>query len=64
MDVDPGYKCFEKFRGGNSWYMLQSKDFITNIGFKLKNENNEIVSVNGQSINFRISIKELEILTY
>ena len=28
MDVDPGYKYMEKFRGGVSWYMLETKDFI------------------------------------
>ena len=28
MDVDPGYKCIEKFRGGVQWYMMDTKDFI------------------------------------
>ena len=59
MDVDPGDNFTEKFRGGISWYMLQSKDIISSISFKLKNENNEIVSFNGQSITFRLSIKEI-----
>ena len=35
------------------------KDFISNISFKLRNENGEIVSFNGQSITFRLSIKEV-----
>ena len=59
MDVDPGYKYIEKFRGGISWYMLESKDFISSINFKLKNENGELVSFNGQSVTFRLSIKEV-----
>ena len=59
MDVDPGYKYIEKFRGGIQWYMMESKDIISSICFKLKNENNEIVSFNGQSITFRLSIKEI-----
>ena len=59
MDVDPGYKYIEKFRGGISWYMLESKDFISSINFKLKNENSQLVSFNGQSVIFRLSIKEV-----
>ena len=59
MDVDPGYKYIEKFRGGISWYMLKTTDFISCINFKLKNENNELVSFSGQSVTFRLSIKEV-----
>ena len=59
MDVDPGYKYFEKFRGGVLWYMMESKDVISRICSKLKNENNQLVSINGQSITFRLSIKEI-----
>ena len=59
MDVDPGYKYIEKFRGGVLWYMMESKDIISSICFKLKKENNQIVSFNGQSITFRLSIKEI-----
>ena len=59
MDVDPCYKYIEKFRGGVSWYMLESKDFISSINFKLKNENSELVSFNGQSVTFRLSIKKV-----
>ena len=59
MDVDPGYKYIEKFRGGVSWYMLETKDFISSINFKLKNENGGLVSFNGPSITFRLSIKEV-----
>ena len=35
-DVDPGYKYIEKFRGGVQWYMMESKDIISSICFKLK----------------------------
>ena len=57
MTVDPGYKNVEKFSGGISWYMMQSKDLISSLRFNLKNENNQLVSFNGQSITFRLSIK-------
>ena len=59
MDVDLGYKYVEKFRGGVMWYMMQRKDIISSVCFKLKNENIQIVSFNGQSINFRLSIQEI-----
>ena len=59
MDVDPGFEYIEKFRAGVQWYMMESKDVISSICFKLKNENNQIVSFNGQSITFRLSIREI-----
>ena len=59
MDLDPGYKYTEKFRGGVQWYMMESKDIISSICFKLKTENNHLVSFNGQSLTFRLSIKEI-----
>ena len=59
MDVDPGYKYIEKFKGGVAWFMLHSKDVISSINFKLKNENRDLVSFNGQSVTFRLSIKEI-----
>ena len=58
MDVDPGYKYIEKFRDIIQWYMLESKDVVSSVCFKLKNENNQLVSFNGQSVAFRLSIKE------
>ena len=58
MDVDPDYKYIEKNCGGVQWYMMEIKDIISNFCFKLKNENNPIVSFNGQSITFRLSIKK------
>ena len=59
MDVDPGYKYIEKFRGGVQWYMMESKDIISSINFRLKKENGNLVSFNGQSVTFRLSIKEI-----
>ena len=59
MDVDPGYKYIEKFRGGVQWYMMESKDIFSLFCFKLKNENNQLLTFNGQSITFRLSIKEI-----
>ena len=59
MDVNPGYKYIHKFQGGVQWYMMESKDIISSICFKLKNENGILVSFNGQNVNFRLSIKEI-----
>ena len=59
MDVDPGYKYIEKFRGGVQWYMMESKNIISSFCSKLKNEKGNLVSFNGQSVTFRLSIKEL-----
>ena len=59
MDIDPGHKFIEKFRGGVQWYMMENKNVISSLSFKLDNENNELVSFNGQSITFRLSVKEI-----
>ena len=59
MDVDPGYIYIENIRGGVQWYMLETKGFISNISCKLKIENGNLVSFNGQSFTFRLSIKEI-----
>ena len=37
---------------------MESKDIISTIGFNLTNENNKLVSFNGQSKTFRLSIQE------
>ena len=39
--------------------MMQSKDIISSKCFKLKYENNYLVSLNGQSLSFRLAIKEI-----
>ena len=59
MDTSSGYKYIEKFRGGVQWYMMETKDIISSISFRLKNENGKLVSFKGQSVNFRLSIKEI-----
>ena len=59
MSFSPGHKHVCRFEGGIQWYMMVSKDIISSISFKLKNENNELVSFNGQSISFRLSINEI-----
>ena len=58
MFFDPGYLYIEEFHGAVRWYLMKSKDFVSSISFKLKNENNDLVSFNGQSITFRLSVKE------
>ena len=35
MDVNPGYKYIENFRGGVQWYMVEPKNIISSICFKL-----------------------------
>ena len=47
MDVDPRYKDIEKFFGWLSWYMMEFKDFISNLSFKLKFENGSLLPFNG-----------------
>ena len=59
MTVTAGYKYVESFFGGITWYIMESKDIISSICFKLKNENNQLVSFNGQSVTFRLLIKEI-----
>ena len=59
MDVDPGYKYIGEFRDGVQWYMMDTKVLIPSINFKLKKEDGNSVSFNGQSITFRLSIREV-----
>ena len=59
MDVDPGYKYIKKFGGGVQRYMLKSNDFNSSNNPKVKNENGNLASFKGQSITFRLSIKEI-----
>ena len=58
ITVSPGCKFIRTIRGGVQWYMMESKDIFSSVCFKLKNENNQLVSINGQIITFRLSIKE------
>ena len=59
MTVDPDYKNEEKFAGGVAWYIMESKDDISIICFKLKNENGNLVSFHGQLISFHLSFKKI-----
>ena len=59
MTVNPGYKYVERFEGGISWYAMNNIDVISSINFRIKNENGILVSFNGQSISFKLSIKEI-----
>ena len=59
MDVNPRDKYIEKFRGWIMRFMMESKDFISRINFRLRYENGNLVSFNGQSVTFRLTIKEL-----
>ena len=58
MDVDPGYKYLENFRESIQWFMMESKDVISSNNFIFKNEHGNLVSFNGHSVTFRLSIKE------
>ena len=59
MDVNPRFKFIEKMRGSVHWHMIESKDIISSICFKLINENGNLISFKGQSVTFRLSIKEI-----
>ena len=59
VTVNPGYKYVSRFAGGFIWDMMDSKDTISSINFRLKNENGNLVSFNGQSVTFRLLIKEI-----
>ena len=39
--------------------MMESKDFISHINFKVKDKYGQLVSFNGQSITIRLSIKDV-----
>ena len=41
MDVDPGFKSFENFRGGVQCYMMKSKDIISSM-FQIRQIKKEI----------------------
>ena len=59
MSVSPGYKFINRFEGGVQWYMMETKDVISIKRFKLKNDSGNLVSFNGHSVSFRLSIKEI-----
>ena len=59
MTVDPGFKYVESFTGGITWFMLESKDIVSTMGSKLKTESNQLVSFDGHSVTFRLSVKEI-----
>ena len=59
MNVSLGYNFTERLLDGVTWFMLHNKDIISSINLKLKNENGNLVSFNGQSITFRLSIEEI-----
>ena len=62
MDVDQRYNYIGILAGGISWYMMESKDFISSISFHSKNESSQIVSFNGKVITFRLSIGEIHFI--
>ena len=59
LDVDPGNGFFENCKEGVQLCMMESKDFISNFSFELKNENGSIVTFNGQSKIFHSSYKDV-----
>ena len=59
MVVDLGYKDKQNMQGGVQCYMMESKDIISSVCFKLKNENIQKLSFNGQSITLRLSTEEI-----
>ena len=61
MGVDRGYKYVEKFQRCVNWFMMCSKDSLSENNFILRNETGELVSFSGQSMPFRILIGKCEI---
>ena len=62
MDGNPIRKLMERFRGVVQWQMMEAKDFLTNISWQLRNENENSVSFQKKAITFRISITEFSFL--
>ena len=60
MNVDQGYKYFEKIRGGLHCYTMGSRDFFSIISFVLRNAKGKLVSFNRKIITFCLSIKEVQ----
>ena len=58
MDAYPGFNYFEKFREGIQWFMMESKDFISNFILGLENDNGKSVSFNSQNITLRLTIQK------
>ena len=58
MSASPGYKFIDRFDGGVQWYMTECRDFISSICFKIKNENIQLVSFNGENGTFRLSLEK------
>ena len=59
MDVNPGFEKIEKFRGRVQMYVMDSNNVIPSISFILRSDNGKLISFNGQSKTFRLSIKEV-----
>ena len=59
MNINPAFKNIEKFIEGVQWYMKSSNDFFSKISLELKNEHGELVSFNGRSVSFRLSIEKV-----
>ena len=59
MDVDLGLKNIELVSDGVQLYIMSSKHIFSNNSFILKKENGELVTFNGHSIPFRLSIREV-----
>ena len=58
IDINPSYRYIEQLKGGFQCYFMNTNGFISNINFKLNNEKKELASINGQSVPFRLSIKQ------
>ena len=52
MTIDARCKRVEELADGISWYMMNTKDYISTINFVLKIENNDLVSFKGQTNTF------------
>ena len=48
-----------EFKGGVQWHLMKSKDFVSKISSNLKCENRNLIIFLGQSLFFRLSIKDV-----
>ena len=65
MDADPGYKYIEKIQSGMLYYVMESKDTISSICFKLRNENfsNSIIQRSKYLFSFN-NQRNMKVLKY
>ena len=60
--VDPGCDDMENNTSGLIWNMMENKDNLSSMTFKLQNENGKLVTCDGPDFTFRSTIKRIYVL--